>query len=205
MDAIHTEEYKDYTIEIYYDEVPINPREDSYFSKMICFHKRYTLGDKHDLTSDQFNNWEEMEKYLIKEKKAFIIMPLHLYDHSGISMKTFSHGVHANWDCGQVGFIYVTKEDIKKEYNIKTISKKLKEKVIDRLKLNVEYYSQYLEGNCYGFKILKENKCEACEHEDFEEIDSCWGYIGDYDELIIEAKRSIDNMIKEKSKETIKQ
>ena len=56
---------------------------------------------KHELHED-----EEVET---KEKSV-----LYLYDHSGITMSTGSFC--DSWDSGQVGFIYVTKEDIEKEY-----------------------------------------------------------------------------------------
>lgn len=38
-----------YTLQILYDEDAPNPREDNdNFGTMVCFHKRYNLGDKHD-------------------------------------------------------------------------------------------------------------------------------------------------------------
>jgi len=218
MEAIHTEDYKGYTINIYPDVDPISPREDPYFSKIICWHKRYNLGDRNlkdsysdlkhcylkDLT-DYCDNWEAVEKVLIKEFKAYIIMPLFLYDHGGISLRTYSHGQYACWDGGYVGFIYVTKEDILKEYNVKTISKKLKEKIIKRLEHEVEAYSDYLNGNVYGYKIVKSKVCEHCQSETEEEFNSCWGFIGDYEYAISEAKSQIDYIVKNQNKETITQ
>ena len=97
------------------DTDPTDPRSDDNIGIMVCFHKRYTLGDKTDLTSDQFGGWAELEAYLKKELKAVVILPLYLYDHSGISIHTFKHGQHYSWDGGQVGFIYTTKEKMKKE------------------------------------------------------------------------------------------
>ena len=60
---------------------------------------------------------EVLEKQ-VKELKAVIILPLYLYDHSGIAIKVGSFickAVHAEWDSGKIGFIYATKEDIKKK------------------------------------------------------------------------------------------
>jgi hypothetical protein len=38
-----------YTLFVVDDNDPENPREDrDNFGKMICFHRRYNLGDKHD-------------------------------------------------------------------------------------------------------------------------------------------------------------
>lgn len=121
---------------------PQDPREDENLGTMVCFHKRYTLGDKTDLTSKQFNGWEELEAYLYKEKKAVAVLPLYMHDHSGISIATFRHGQHASWDCGQIGFIYATKEDIKR-IGIK------KSQVEKSLLHEVKIYNQYVQGDCY--------------------------------------------------------
>ena len=108
------------TLEIYYDEFAESPREWDNASVMVCFHKRYGLGDKTDLTSDMFEGWEELEEFLRKEKGAEIIAPLYLYDHSWITIKIGSfNGLlpqgHAEFDSGQVGFIYMTKKKMEEE------------------------------------------------------------------------------------------
>ncbi|TEB04760.1 hypothetical protein Psch_03522 [Pelotomaculum schinkii] len=97
-----------------------------------------------------------------------IILPLYLYDHSGITMNTT--GFYCPWDSGQVGWIYVTKEMVRREYGIKRITKKIREKVIQALKSEVNVYSEYLEGNVYGYVL---------EDAEGNELDSCWGFYGD--------------------------
>lgn len=54
-------------------------------------------------------------KELLAEQKDIILLPLYLYDHSGLSMSTGSfvgRAVHAEWDSGQVGYIYADHDDI---------------------------------------------------------------------------------------------
>ena len=196
-------EYKGYNINIKYDEALESPREWGNLGKMVCWHKRYTLGDEKlqedyvyskecsvkNLT-EYCDNWEEVENVLIKEFKAFIILPLFLYDHSGLSLKTFPHGYHGSWDCGQVGFIFVTKDDVRKEFNVKKISKKVKEKAEKILISEVETYSQYINGEVYYFSI---------ENEEGEQIDSCGGWYN-IEEAITEAKSIVDFDIKEHEK-----
>lgn len=49
---------------------------------------------------------------LVSEKNEYAILPLYLYDHSGLAMSTGSflgRALHAEWDSGQVGFIYMDK------------------------------------------------------------------------------------------------
>jgi len=155
-----------------------NPREDDNIGIMVCFHKKYTLGDtlkfgknvKTIFSSDNFNSWEEMENYLIETEKALYILPLYLYDHSGISIATFRHGQHASWDCGQVGFIYTTKEQMKL-IGVEKYSKKRIEKYL----LNeVETYNQYLTGDCYS--LVKETYNKDKEQIDYDIVGGFLGY-----------------------------
>ena len=44
--------YKGYTIAIDYDSDPSNPREWDNFGTMVCFHRRYALGDSFKLDID---------------------------------------------------------------------------------------------------------------------------------------------------------
>lgn len=196
MDAIHEEEYKGYTIKIIPDDSGESPRDWDNLGKMVCFHGRYTLGDKHDIRHEDFAGWDEMERYIIKELKAVVILPLYLYDHGGISISTGTfqgRAVHADWDSGRVGFVYLDAETIKKEYSVKRISKQLKEKVEKILIAEVKTYDDFIRGDVYGYRV------EDAEGND---VDSCWGYIGDYEEKggpLDEARRIVDSHVTENS------
>jgi len=115
--------------------------------------------------------WEILDKHLI-------ILPLYLYDHSGITISTKPFS--CPWDSGQVGFIYVEKKKVKEEWGWKRLTPDRIKKIERFLKAEVEVYDQYLRGDVYGFE------CEykypfSLEHEDF--FDSCWGFYGsDWDE-----------------------
>lgn len=58
--------------------------------------------------------------------KYYIILPLFLYDHSGITMNT--SGFNCPWDSGQVGIIYISKKKAKEEFKWILMTKKRKEK-----------------------------------------------------------------------------
>lgn len=187
-------EYKGYNIEILPDEHPDDPRNWDNLGTMLCFHGSYRLGDKTDLSHKDFNGWNEIYDYLVKEKNAVVILPLYLYDHSGISMKVGSFSGllpqgHAEFDSGQVGFIYIEKEKALKEFSKKAITKAFKEKLAKLLQGEVETYNQYLTGDVYGFKVTKNGN----------EFDACWGFFGDED-AIAEAKSQIDYYAKEEKK-----
>ena len=170
-------------IRIVGDEFPTNPREDTDCNHMICFHRKYNLGDtdkslgyfKHEL-EDRANGWKELKKLLRKEHGAVVLLPVYLYDHSGLTMNTT--GFSCPWDSGQVGFIYVTKEDIKDAFSgWKSITPKRKALIEERLVASVEEYDHYLSGECYGY-VLEELTCEQCGT--WEEIESCYGFLGPY-------------------------
>lgn len=169
-------EYKGFKIKVYQDEDPGNPRTEwDNLGTMCCFHKRYELGDNSEdwlgrkLSSDEFSGWDGLEKYLIKSEKAAVILPLYLYDHSGITMNTT--GFSCQWDSGQVGWIFISRPKILKEYGWKVLSKKRKERIEQYLRNEVETYDQYLRGDVYGYEI---ESPEGYEVED----GSCWGYYG---------------------------
>ena len=176
-----------YCLRIFQDENPLNPRTEwNNFGIMACWHNRYDLGDV-KVTNGM--SMQEFHKHLEAEEKC-IYKNLYLYDHSGITMsiKPFS----CKWDSGQVGFIYVTPEMIKKEFNITEITEEIIEKVYNILDSEVKIYDQYLTGEVYGFSLdcinygklnlmnLKfENLTNSQQHLFLDDVDSCFGFFGD--------------------------
>jgi hypothetical protein len=158
------------------DQDPMDPRGWDNLGTMACFHRRYGLGDCNiPFSSEEFDSWSEMEDYIWKELDAAVVLPLFLYDHSGITMSTSSFS--CRWDSGQIGFIYVTKDTLKKEYDVKRITEQLKEKATKVLEAEVETYDQFITGDVYGYEIVKMIHCsEGHTHEEIE--DSCWGFFG---------------------------
>ena len=177
-DAIETKRIGKYLIEIHNDDSPESPREWDNLGTMLCFHRRYNLGDKHEYDFKDYTGWEEMKADIIKKEKPLVILPLFLYDHSGITMSTGDF--NDRWDSGQVGFIFVSKKKAQEEYNLKTFTKNRIKKIEEYLKGEVETYDQYLRGDIYGYKvfeILDENEDEN-DDDNREELDACWGFYG---------------------------
>ena len=181
-----------YLIEVEQDNDPSNPREDDNLGTMVCFHKGYNLGDKHNYKSSNYDSFDELEKDIIKNENVGVILPLYLYDHSGITMNTT--GFSCRWDSGQVGFIFISKEKMLKEYGGKIVTKKLKERVEKYLVDEVKTFDDYLRGDVYGYKIFEVSLCDkGCEHND--EIDSCWGFYGE-DSCMEEAEGVVNYLLK---------
>ena len=96
--------------------------------------------------------------------KTHYILPLYLYDHSGITISTGRFS--CPWDSGQVGWIYISIEKAAQE------GWKTPEQAYKAMQAEVEGYDHYLTGRCYGYVV---------EDADGEEIDSFWGFLGDSD------------------------
>ena len=198
MDAIEEKRIGKYLIKILPDEGGDSPRNWDNLGTMVCFHGRYDLGDKHDYQSGDYDNWGEMMDAIIKNEKVGVILPLYLYDHSGITMNTT--GFSCPWDSGRVGFIFVSKKKILAEYGGKRMTPALIERATARLVGEVETYDQYLRGDVYGYQVFEVSNCDK-GHEHEEELDSCWGFFGQ-EECMKEAEGIVDWYVKEEEKKS---
>lgn len=218
MYTYETREVDGMGVRIVYDQDPESPRQWDNLGTMICWHRRYNLGDEHRHTDptafkrqlaidadrtveSRIDYWENREGYLrlrpnykacdeIVEKlidkvldKYYIIVPLYLYDHSGITMSTGPFS--CPWDSGRVGYIYISIKDVKKTWSWQHMTKSKVQNVIQHLVSEVKIYDDYLRGDVFGFEILD---------EDGDAIDTCYGYYGtDFENngLLAEVRSSI--------------
>ena len=174
--------HEGYQIKIEQDIDSESPRDCDNLGTMICFHKKYNLGDKHKYDPSNYVGWAELEEDIKQQEDAAIILPLSLYDHGGITMSVGSPSQFpdAHWDAGYVGFIVVSKEKVKEEYG--NLSQKSLETAERVLRGEVETYDQYLTGDVWQYAI---------EDGNGEVVDSCCGFFG-HDEAEKEAKRSAE-------------
>lgn len=211
-DAIHEEEYKGLNIYIVPDDNPMNPVEKfDMLGKQVYWHRRMNLGHcwketnkyspqewlENQLPDFTFEDWANThphtgQEYFAHLMKLFeknnLVIPVHAYEHGGITIS--ASGRRAGWDSfdsGQLGFVYVSHEDIIKEYGSLDL-----ERAEKSLRGEVETYDDYLTGQVYGYIIEDEND---------EQLDSCWGFIGDYKYCLEEAKSAADYWAEEKEKE----
>ena len=193
-DAVFEEAYHGHTIKIYHDPDAESPREWSNLGTLICWHRRYRLGDSHsfdspeaflrDLSGISAQSDLSMDQLRDRAERKSVLLPVFLYDHSGLAMNTI--GFHCPWDSGQVGYVYVTLEAVRKEFGVKRVTKALREKAADILRGEIVSYDAYLGGRVYGYVI----------EQDGEEIDACWGFVGDYElDCLSEARAVVDPLI----------
>jgi hypothetical protein len=212
-------EYKGHVIKIVPDHDLSDPRDDDNLGTMICWHRRYTLGDKHshsdhpyepqdfmremareadiDRVNGLLEYWESgtgwkmllqnadhiyehaasmceerVNKVLAKILyENYVILPLYLYDHSGITMST--HPFSCRWDSGQVGYIFASRETILKKYGKKRLTKALRKRVEKFLNSEVETYDAYISGDGCGYIVEKDGA----------EVDSCYGFYSNKDAI----------------------
>lgn len=178
METIARVEDNRVVLRIERDPDPESPRDWDNLGTMVCWHRRYRLGDHHDFPDP------ETFSRRITARNA-ILLPLFLYDHGILRLSTQSwHGraPHAEWDSGQVGWIYVLKEDVRREWGVKHISPKLRRHIENVLRAEVGTYDQYLAGDVYGFILERKVSCGCCDtcacEPSLEHEDSCWGFYG---------------------------
>ena len=98
----------DFLREMYLNTVGNNERGMERYERMVnMVWSRKMTGDHPDPRAV-----DDTMLRVISEK--YIVMPLYLLDHSGLAMQTESF--HDPWDSGQVGWVYVSKEDALKEF-----------------------------------------------------------------------------------------
>ena len=186
-------------LEVMREQDPMDPREWDNLGTMVCWHSRYTLGDKQvtkqyeldtilvdilteslELTDSQRSNVMEYADVnlimnAIRKHTGTVMLPLYLMDHSGLSMSTGSERFRmadgAGWDWGQVGTIYATEKRVKKEYSVEKVTDEIREKVKAVLRAEVHAYDLYLKGESYYF-VVRDEKTDAI-------IDSCGGFMTD--------------------------
>ena len=193
MYELEQETYRGYDIKIHQDEDPEDPREWGNLGKMVCSHKRYSLPNELNFDFDSCESWAEAEKELVEVYDAVIVLPLYMYDHSGLRIKVGSfNGLlpdwHAYFDSGQIGFIVCRASDILKEYCIEPEElRNNRESYIENAKSillrEVENYDYYVAGFVYGFIV---------ENPDGEHVGSCCGFYGDTEYPLSEARQSVD-------------
>jgi hypothetical protein len=121
----------------------MNPREwNENLGTMLCFHRRYILGDKNPYNSGDYWGFTHFAESLRRVHDIALMLPIYMYNHGGItiSYKPFS----CPWDSGQVGWIFMNKDQVRREFGVKRISKKVMDKVRSVLIAEIEDYNEYL-------------------------------------------------------------
>lgn len=156
-------------LKISYDEFTDSPREWDNLGQ-ICVSKscRYCNNEYED--TDSLSWYKESDDLNTLERKGYIVLPLSVYDHSGVSI--YIGGKCDAWDSSRIGWYIVSREKIRKEYSVKRISPKLLEKVKNIMVNEIKTFNAYINGEVYEYSLLHNG----------DEVDSCGGFYDDTDE-----------------------
>lgn len=140
----------------------------------------------------QDSRWKDMANNYLKKRYEqalddnYVLLPVHMYEHGGVALST--SGFSCPWDSGQVGYIYASKEKVVKEYGEWTADSVAK--ATKFLEGEIETYSQFINGEVYGYVIENGDDSDAVDEG------SCWGFYGT-DYCIQEAKSQVDYLVKQ--------
>jgi hypothetical protein len=155
---------------------------------MVGFSDRYTMGDKHNYYNYRhflecmaadcgYKGWVEnaSDKSLVAFLvKHLVILPYGLVGRDALALSNA-------WDYDRDGFLrhdgflYVSKEDIRKEYGVKRVTPRIRKLAVSCLKAEFEVYEQWRQGEVFGFQLFYKDE----DGGEGAEIDACWGFYGD--------------------------
>jgi hypothetical protein len=166
---------KTYELEIEQDNDPMNPRTEwDNITTIVCFHKRYNLGDKTDYKSSDFSSWDELKEQIESDNKVLMIKPLYMYDHSGITISTSPFG--CQWDSGQIGWVFITEKQL--QYITGDSSGHTETNLEEIIDSDVKTYDHYITGEVYQYTIYEIETCDK-GHEHKSIVERCGNFFSE--------------------------
>ena len=111
----------------------------------VMLHRGYQLENTTDITSENFSGWGKMSDYIDQEFDPALIIPVYMLDHSGLSLSI--HSFNDGWDSGQIGFVFMSKEVLKRNYQDDENT------AISAIEGELLIYTNYLNGECYRLEL----------------------------------------------------
>lgn len=180
-------------VRIELDEDAQSPLDDDNLGKIAYVGRsRYVLGN-------EACDLEDLD--MIRDGIArgeLVGMPVFAYVHSGTTLKAAeTNPFSCPWDSAQSGFVYMTKAEALKEWGGLHMTDDVLAKVHSYQAGMVEAFSDYLSGECYGFVIERLTLDEDGDVTSAEQLDSCWGFVGDIGYCKDEAVQQAANFVEE--------
>ena len=170
--------------ELVYDHAATTPREcDNLGTILIAPNKAHWVAGPDDAVdtsipqgNNPFKHWDNIRREQLKLKKSDIAVayPITKYEHGGISLQL---GYKSGWDYTVSGFVYVTKETLRKEYGVTRITKSIIASAESCLQAELDMLTAWLNGDCYGWQIKEYALTDdGLDWEEVDVLDSCCGY-----------------------------
>ena len=170
--------------ELVYDQHAATPREwDNLGTILIAPSKSHWIASPDDIVdtsihlgNNPYEHWDNIRREQLKLKKSEIAIGhvITKYEHGAISL---SLGYKSGWDYGVVGFVYVTKEQVRKCYGVTRITKSVIARAESCLQSELNMLTSWLNGECYGWQIKEYTPTDdGLDWEEVDTLDACWGY-----------------------------
>jgi hypothetical protein len=173
---VNTEVYRGYTINIEHDECYSETPEECDDNDLFlaCFNKRELWVVKTYERVFGKVSVEASDADLVEQYERFRVRG---YSHSGIglSLSDLRYPFNCPWDSGWWGYVFVRKAAYPEAARRVEVAKAL-----------IQAWNDVLQGNVWGFVIAGPTG---------EEVESCWGFVGDPEVCLAEAKRVVDATI----------
>lgn len=143
LDRLLSNELK---LEVVQDDDTYSPRDNSN-AGILCVASNHITNETHDFDIHKHKNWGQVEKWLRAKKGAIAVIPVYLYNHSGIFINTT--GFDCKWDSGQAGLYYTTKLQYMECVDNYLETSKIKQV----LEQEIEALNKYFTGDIYAYKI----------------------------------------------------
>ena len=131
------------------------------------------------LGNSPYEHWENLRREQLQLKKSDIAIsyPITKHEHGGEIRLSLGCGQSGCWDNDVVGFIYVTKDQVRTWYGVERITKSITEHAKACLKSEVDLLTAWLNGECCEWQV-KEYALDAdgLDWEEVDVLDDCWGY-----------------------------
>lgn len=179
--AIETIIYKDFCIEIFYDEYSENPFEN--WDGQGRFYHWKNHGN------DQYKKYCELrgmcpvERVQTRKQHDDAVL-IDKYEHSGVSYSVAGEGMNCRWDTSNAWAVWFPDECLMDELkNLK--DKERRKKVLEYARQACTLFNQWANGDVYGYKAICPNGVK---------LDSCWGFYG-FDSITEHINDSVKPMI----------
>lgn len=145
-------------VEIVYDHDYDSPQDS--FCKLYCWHKRYTIGEKHN-----YDNPKECMEALADDGLCGYVY-MYYHGQKSLSCQPFN----CQLDSGVLGVWHISAKDLA-EFPDEESARRYVTSFLDTC-------TDYLNGNVFGVKIVDDKICDCCGQTMEDEVDSCYGFYG---------------------------
>ena len=188
--------------ELIYDQHAANPRDcDNLGTILIAPNKAHWVASPDSAVDtsipfgkNPYEHWENLRREQLKLKKSeiAIVYPITKYEHGEISLQL---GYKQGWDYTVSGFVYVTKETLRKCYGVDRITKSIIERAKNCLQAELDLLTSWLNGDCYGWQIKEYARTDdGLDWEEVDTLDSCWGYF-DKEQALDDMQNMLNNQL----------